>query len=30
MIAGMAGIAFVGLITALEHRWIGANRRLIA
>ncbi len=30
LIAGLAGIAFVGLITALEHRWIGANRRLAA
>ena len=30
LIAGLAGIAFVGLITALEHRWIGAHRRLAA
>ncbi|MGH8949710.1 MAG: ABC transporter permease [Acidimicrobiia bacterium] len=28
LIAGLAGIAFVGLITALEHRWIASNRRL--
>ncbi|HEX2404541.1 MAG TPA: ABC transporter permease [Acidimicrobiia bacterium] len=30
LIAGLAGIAFVGLVTAAEHRWIGANRRLTA
>lgn len=28
LIAGAAGILFVGLITALEHRWVEANRRL--
>jgi len=27
LIAGLAGIAFVGLITALEHRWVAAHRR---
>ena len=25
--AGLAGIVFVGLVTAAEHRWVGANRR---
>jgi NitT/TauT family transport system permease protein len=29
LIAGLAGIAFVGLVTAMEHRWVQANRRLI-
>jgi NitT/TauT family transport system permease protein len=29
LIAGIAGILFVGLITALEHRWVEANRRLV-
>jgi hypothetical protein len=28
LIAGAAGILFVGLVTALEHRWVEANRRL--
>jgi NitT/TauT family transport system permease protein len=30
LIAGAAGILFVGLVTAVEHRWIEANRRLAA
>jgi NitT/TauT family transport system permease protein len=30
LIAGVAGILFVGLVTALEHRWVEANRRLTA
>jgi NitT/TauT family transport system permease protein len=29
LIAGLAGILFVGLITAVEHRWVEANRRLV-
>ena len=28
LIAGLAGIAFVGLVTDVEHRWVEANRRL--
>ena len=28
LIAGVAGILFVGLVTAAEHRWVEANRRL--
>jgi NitT/TauT family transport system permease protein len=30
LIAGLAGIVFVGLVTAVEHRWVEANRRLAA
>jgi NitT/TauT family transport system permease protein len=30
LIAGLAGIAFVGLVTAVEHRWVEANRRVAA
>jgi NitT/TauT family transport system permease protein len=30
LIAGIAGILFVGLVTAVEHRWVEANRRLTA
>jgi NitT/TauT family transport system permease protein len=30
LMAGVAGIVFVGLITAVEHRWVEANRRVAA
>jgi hypothetical protein len=30
LIAGLAGIVFVGLVTLAEHRWVTSNRRLVA